>query len=125
MRIGHRRTILGLLGLPFIVYGVGILVNNGAHIPLVASVEVMADVIFGWLWLSVGVLAIMAMFASESYPETEAIGYGLLFIPPFLWMSSFLITFLSGGGIASLASFLCTGTIAMLILYLARYLRNS
>lgn len=123
-RIGERRILLGLLGAPFVVFGIGFLRSDGAETRLAPSVEQMANSLFGWLWIIVGLTAIVAMFASGSRRVIEEVGYGLLFIPPFVWMSAYLITLISGGGFLAFSAFVTTGTFVVLILYLARYMRN-
>lgn len=124
-RIGERRGILGLMGVPFVAFGLGILYNNGTGQNLAPSVEAIATALFGWLWIIAGFLAVIAMLASGTKKVAEEVGYGLLFAPPFVWMAAYIITIIYGGGFAPFVGFLITGTFVVLILYLARYMRNG
>lgn len=123
--VSHRRIILGLLGTPFIILGIAILKQGEPPIQLAPSVEVIANSLFGWLWITAGAFAIIAMIASETRAVVEEIGYGLLIIPPIVWMSAYLITLIYGGGFFIFTGFLTATTIVVLILYLARYMRNG
>lgn len=113
------------MGAPFVAFGLGILYNNGAGQNLAPSVEAIATALFGWLWIIVGFLAVIAMLASGTKKVVEEVGYGLLFAPPFVWMAAYIVTIVYGGGFAAFVGFLITGTFVVLILYLARYMRNG
>jgi bacteriorhodopsin len=123
--IPHRRVILGLLGTPFIVLGIAILRQEEPTFGPATSLGVMAHSLFGWLWITAGALAIVAMIASETRKVIEEVGYGLLFLPPFVWMSAYLTVLAYGGGFFYFVGFLFSTTIVVLILYLARYMRNG
>jgi hypothetical protein len=124
-RIPHRRVILGLLGVPFVVLGIAILNQRDLTIGVAAFIDVTAHNLYGWLWIISGTLAIVAMITSESRKVIEEVGYGFLFLPPFVWMSIYLTTLLDGGGFFPFVGFLSATTIVVLILYLARYMRNG
>lgn len=119
--IPHRRVILGLLGLPYIVLGIAILKQDEPSLGLFSSVHLL----FGWLWIIAGTLAIVAMIASGTRKIIEEVGYGLLFLPPFVWMSTYITVLAFGGGFFYFVGFLFAATILVLILYLARYMRNG
>jgi bacteriorhodopsin len=124
-RLPHRRVILGLLGVPFIFLGVAILTQEDPTQYLAPTVAAIANRLFGWLWITAGFLAIVAMFASETRRVIEEVGYGFLFLPPFVWMSAYLITLIDVGGFFVFIGFLIATTMVVLILYLARYMRNG
>lgn len=65
------------------------------------------------------------MIASGTGKVIEEVGYGLLFLPPFVWMSAYLTVLAYGGGFFYFVGFLFATTIVALILYLARYMRNG
>lgn len=65
------------------------------------------------------------MLANEKRKVIEEIGYGLLFLPPFVWMSAYLTVLVYGGGFFYFVGFLFSATVVVLILYLARYMRNG
>jgi hypothetical protein len=124
-RIPHRRVILGLIGTPFVVLGIAILKQDQPSLGFPSSVDTVAHDLFAWLWITVGSLAIVAMIASGTRKVIEEVGYGLLFLPPFVWMSIYLTVLARGGGFFYFVGFLFSITIVALILYLARYMRNG
>jgi hypothetical protein len=124
-RIGERSTILGLLGVPFVIFGIGILTTNEPEQALAPTVAEIANSLFGWLWVVAGSYAIVAMFVSGTRKVIEEVGYGLLFLPPFVWMSGYLITLFYGGRFSVFVGFLVSSTVVVLILYLARHMRNG
>lgn len=65
------------------------------------------------------------MIASGTRKIIEEVGYGLLFLPPFVWMSTYITVLAFGGGFFYFVGFLFATTILVLILYLARYMRNG
>lgn len=65
------------------------------------------------------------MITSETRHVIEEVGYGLLIIPPIVWASGYLVTLIYGGGFFIFTGFLTATTIVVLILYLARYMRNG
>jgi hypothetical protein len=120
-RITHRRVILGLFGIPFVVLGIAILKQDEPTIGFSLTVHNL----YGWLWITAGTLAIVAMIASESRKVIEEVGYGLLFLPPFVWMSLYLTVLSRGGGFFYFVGFLFAVMTVVLIIYLARYMRNG
>lgn len=124
-RISHRRIILGLLGAPFIALGIAILKQGRLAEPLAPSVSLIANNLFGWLWIIVGSFAIVVMIASETRAVIEEVGYGLLIIPPLLWMGAYFVSLIYSGGFFVFVGFVIATTIVVLILYLARFMRNG
>lgn len=123
-QIRERRIILGLLGVPYLILGIGILRQEGSWQPLAPSVEYIAGSLFGWLWIIAGAYAIAAMLTSDKGHVIEEVGYGFLFIPPFIWMSAYLVTLIYGGGFLIFVGLVIASTITVLVLFLARYMRN-
>ena len=105
--------------------GVAILIQPVPPVQLAPPVEIIANALFGWLWIIAGSFAIVAMFAGDSRRVIEEVGYGLLILPPIVWMSAYLITLIYGGGFFIFTGFLTATTIVVIILYLARYMRNG
>jgi bacteriorhodopsin len=123
-RLGERRVILGLLGVPFIAFGIAIL-KNDQEAPFSTTVQEMANSLWGWLWIIVGAYALIAMLSSSRKKVIEEVGYGLLIMPPILWATAYLVTLLTNVDFYIFVGFLVTTTIVVLILYLARYMRNG
>lgn len=124
-RIPPRRIVLGLLGAPFIALGIAILLREDPLQPLAPSVSIIANSLFGWLWIIAGTLAIAAMLTNETRKTVEEIGYGLLFVPPFVWAGAYFVTLFYFRSFYVFVGFLITSTIVVLVLYLARFMRNG
>jgi len=124
MRVVQRRTILGLLGLPFVLFGLGNLRTN-EHLEVAPDVEFIANHVLGWVWIIVGLYAVVAMFHRGTKTIIEEIGYGLLFIPPFAWMAVCIVTLFYSGSFFIYSGFITAATLVILILYLARYMKNG
>jgi hypothetical protein len=123
--IEERQAILGLMGLPFLILGIAILMRGGEDWQqLDPSVEYIANRLFGWLWVVSGSFAIAAMLIGKRNSIFEEVGYGFLFLPPFVWMSAYLVTLIYGGGFLVFVGFLVASTVVVLVVFLARYMRN-
>lgn len=92
---------------------------------LAPSVSLIANSLFGWLWIIAGTFAIAAMLANETRETVEEIGYGLLFVPPFVWAGAYLATLFYFRSFLAFVGFLVASTIVVLILYLSRFMRNE
>lgn len=124
VRLPQRRVILGLLGIPFALFGVGNLLAND-QMDFDPSIAFISRELLSWIWIVVGAYAIFAMFGSSSRRIIEEIAYGLLFIPPFVWMAVGFISLLHSGSFFIFREFLISATLVVLILYLARHMKNG
>jgi muconolactone delta-isomerase len=124
MRVVQRRTILGLLGLPYLLFGLGKLRTN-ERLEVAPDVEFLTNHVLSWVWIVVGLYAVVAMFHRGTNTIIEEVGYGLLFIPPFAWMTVCIVTLFYSGSFFIYSGFITATTIVVLILYLARYMRNG
>jgi len=123
---GNRRTILGILGVPFAIFGIAILthLDSGGEELLPEVVKITGE-LFGWLWIVAGVFAIVAMIVSRRRGAIEDIGYGVLILPPITWAMGYFTSLLYGGGFSAFVGFLVATTLVVLVLYLARFMRNG
>lgn len=124
MRIGQRRAVLGLLGIPFVLFGIGSVVSD-EHPEVAPGAELLVGHPIGWVWAIAGVFAVMAMLIGGRKQVIEEIGYGLLFIPPFVWMSVCVVTLFYTGSFFIYSGLLIGITLVILILYLSRNMKNG
>jgi|SRR5580765_3896450 len=123
---GHRRMILGILGVPFAIFGLAILTHlQAGGDELAPDIARISGELFGWLWVVAGVFAIVAMIVSGKYRRIEDIGYGILILPPIAWMLGYITSLIFGGGFFAFIGLLIAATTVVLVLYLARFMRNG
>lgn len=133
-RFGARGVVLTLFGIPWIMYGLAVLLSVGARFsndPVGGSLHFMDRPYWGWLWIGSGVFAIFAMFTSKNYPILQSLAYGFFAVPISLWTLCYLASWMlfetTNGEMGRDRAYLgaCIfGNFLILVLYLARQLRD-
>ena len=138
-RFGERGVVLGLFAIPFVIIGISILIDPIERFSRPGPggpIEFMDSPTWGWLWIAVGIASLIIMIFKPLVKvrqfRLDEIGYGLLVVPLSLWAASYLISFLSfalfDGDLGRDRAYLglvVYGNFLILILYLARNLRNT
>ncbi|MGI5201617.1 hypothetical protein ACQEU6_08555 [Spirillospora sp. CA-108201] len=99
-RLGRRGAFLGLHGVAWIFYGVGILVDPafGVKRGLGWTEEVVPFTWLAGLWIGCGLAALI--YAPLRRPGRDGQGFALVMIPPALWAVAYLLgigTYTRGG----------------------------
>ena len=140
-KFGERGVVLGLFALPFVIIGISILIDPAERFSRPGPggpIEFMDSPLWGWLWIAVGIASLIIMLVRpliKNRPRhftIDEIGYGLLVIPLALWTVSYGISFVSflvfEGEMGRDRTYLGSvvyGNFLILVLYLARNLKNT
>lgn len=135
-RFGVRGVVLSLWGLPWVFYGIAVLISKNERFSRPgpgAALQFMDNPAWGWMWIVVGAYAIVSTILRKySYKWFDEVAYGLLICPPVVWSASYLISWfeytVSGGALGQRTAylgFIIFTNFIIMVGYLTRHLREA
>jgi hypothetical protein len=100
-RIGRRGLLLSLLGILYILYGLGNEIGDS-------------------YWIYVGAVALIASAFRPRWVAVDEVAYGLLIAPPLFLSLNFLVSWVQYNDPDSYRKFIINSTLVALVLYCAR-----
>lgn len=129
-RFGERGVVLGLFAIPFIAIGANILLDPIERFSKAGSGGPMDSPLWGWAWIGVGISALIVVLIGPQI--NNVYGYSLLASILALWTASYCVSAVlyllfdgESGKRTAYLGIIIYGNFLVLVLYLARHLKNT